>query len=75
MVFGHGGGDGAGAGSMGLPLLFNGTNAVRAPEAAHVSVVINYRLNTFGYMAHPAFATETNGGVLGCKTLHSVDSV
>ena len=44
---------------MGVPLLFNGTNAVQA--AGHVSVTINYRLATLGYLAHPAFATEVGG--------------
>ena len=61
LVFGHGGGDGSGSGSMGRPLLFNSSNTVGV--APHVSVVLNYRLNTFGYMAHPAFASETNGSV------------
>ena len=61
LIFGHGGGDGNGASTMGRPLLFNGTNAVKA--AAHLSVTINYRLANLGYLAHPAFGTEKNGSV------------
>ena len=62
LVFGHGGGDANGASSMGRPLLFNGSNAVRAVPG-HVSVTINYRLAALGYLAHPAFASEPNGSV------------
>lgn len=77
-VFGHGGGDVEGASSMGIPILFNGTNTMRttskeetAAAAEHgggpfdyISVTINYRLGTLGYLAHPAFASEP-GGVVG----------
>ena len=65
LVFGHGGGDGVGASSMGRPLLLNGSNsiALTSTSTPHVSVTINYRLNTFGYLAHPAFASEKGGSV------------
>jgi len=56
LVFGHGGGDGSGASTQGIPMLFNGTN--QASSAGVVSVTINYRLNNYGYLAHPAFESE-----------------
>ena len=43
------------------PLLFNGSNAMQAAD--HVSVTINYRMSTLGYLAHPAFASEPGGNV------------
>lgn len=64
---------------MGIPILFNGTNTMMrttskeetAAAAEHgggpfdyISVTINYRLGTLGYLAHPAFASEP-GGVVG----------
>lgn len=58
MVFGHGGGDRYGSSSMGVPTLANGTNMLEASGAQVVLVVINYRVNVFGYLAHPAFAAE-----------------
>ena len=41
LVWGHGGGDGSGAATQGIPLLFNGSNIVSTSDA--ISVTINYR--------------------------------
>ena len=64
MVWIHGGGFFNGAGS--LPI-YDGT---RIAEHGVVVVNINYRLNVFGFFAHPALSAESPHGASGNYGLH-----
>lgn len=59
MVWIHGGGFTSGSGSGGS---YVGTHLA---ERGVVAVTINYRLNVFGFMAHPALSAETSYGGSG----------
>ena len=59
MVWFHGGGHNAGAGS---PRIFDGTALARKGV---VLVTINYRLGPFGFLAHPALTAESPHGSSG----------
>jgi para-nitrobenzyl esterase len=59
MVWIHGGGYTGGAGSIGV---YDGTN-LAARDVVLVS--INYRLNVFGFFAHPALSAESPHGASG----------
>ncbi len=59
MVWIHGGGFRVGAGDN---LMYNGVNL--AAEGV-VVVTVNYRLNVFGFLAHPALSAESDHGASG----------
>ena len=59
MVWVHGGGFTSGSGSSGI---YNGTNFASRDV---VLVTINYRLNVFGFFAHPALSAESEHGASG----------
>lgn len=59
MVWVHGGGFTGGAGSNGI---YDGTNLA---SRGVVLVTINYRLNVFGFLAHPALSAESEHGASG----------
>ena len=59
MVWIHGGGQKVGAGSLAR---FDGTALAKKGV---VLVTINYRLNVFGYFAHPELSAESPNGVSG----------
>ncbi len=59
MVFIHGGGFSAGAGSLEL------CNGAELAREGVVVVTFNYRLGTLGFMAHPLLSAESPDGVSG----------
>ena len=59
MVWIHGGGWSSGASSVGI---YNGAGFA---EKGVVLVSVNYRMNEFGFMAHPVLSAESERGVSG----------
>ncbi len=59
MVWIHGGGWSSGASSVGI---YDGAGFA---EKGVVLVSVNYRMNAFGFMAHPALSAESERGVSG----------